>query len=83
MRMRLLPDFCTLKTKKSLFGRRPVRAPSLAKETKIGTRGLAYGLAEVEDFSIRLLGPTGRGATGRSAWEQGFGLYGENAEEME
>ena len=40
MYMRLLPDFCTLETKKALFGRRPVRAPCLAKDTKIGARGL-------------------------------------------
>jgi hypothetical protein len=58
-------------------------APCLAKDTKIGARGLAYGLTEVEDFSIRLLGPTGCAATGRSAAQQGFGLYGEDAEEME
>jgi hypothetical protein len=40
-------------------------------------KGLAYGLAEVEDISIRLLGPTGRGASGRSAGQQGFGLVWE------
>jgi hypothetical protein len=45
--------------------------------------GLAYGLADVEALSILLLGPTGRGVTGRSARQQGFRLYGENAEEME
>jgi hypothetical protein len=58
-------------------------APCLAKDTKIEARGLVYGLKEVEDFSIRLLDPTGRAATGRSARQQGFGLYGEDAEEME
>jgi hypothetical protein len=57
-------------------------APCLAKDTKIGARGLAYGLAEVEDFSIHLLGPTGRAATGRPAGQQGFGLYGEDTEEV-
>jgi hypothetical protein len=36
-------------------------APCLAKDTQIGARGLAYGLTEVEDFSIRLLGPTDGG----------------------
>ena len=58
-------------------------APCLAKDTKIGARGLTCGLAEVGDFSIRLLGPMGRAATGRSAGQRGFGPYGEDAEEME
>jgi len=40
---------------------------------QIGAKGLAYGLAEVEDLSIRLLGPTGRDATGPSAGQQGLG----------
>ena len=66
-----------------MFDRRPVKAPCLVKDTKIGAWGLAYGLAEVEDFSIRLLGPTGRAATVRSAGQRSFGPYGEDAEEME
>ena len=57
-------------------------APCLAKDSKLG-KGIGYGLTEVEDFSIRLLGPTGRAATGRAAGQQGFGLYGKDAKEME
>ena len=83
MRMRLLPDFCILETKKSLVRQAAGYGNLPSKGYKNWTWGLAYGLTEVEDFSIRLLGPTGRAATGRSAGQQGFGLYGEDAEEME